>query len=589
MGAASSQPGLEQEEDEVGVGSPGLSPSKSQLGASRHGGPPPQQRSWGKSRSMGNMSQKTDDTCMVQVKVMPLMQSKSGGDAKSYKISSLGAVLQGGMAPEIRDVAREFEKQTTQSLDRIFVDDRRAQQLLVSYVGDDFYVVPAPELFSRHTGACRILGDKNQRTTEYALQVGDFLRIGSVGLVVSEMHTGEGQSMVLSEGDLAYLREDVGEIWDDFFATDEAATAADEAAGKPSPSRSPRLPQCYMCFDDEDSTDNPLVAPCLCKGGTRYVHLECLQKWQAAAGEEKDCVVSTAEIRNTCKVCKSRYKTHVRATDGRLLPLMVHQLPPPYICFLIVTRHETAEELFNTQFQLSFAEQKQVVIGRSRNCDMVLDYRTVSTQHATVTFKKGAFVFRDLNSSNGSMLNLRRPLKLPWNQWIRIRYGRSIVALKAKRSWVRRKLSALGGSSRALDVSSRSGSDASTPREASPGGHLRLLQSLCTVELSPRLHSPQGEGGDSRFLSFHSDTMSPSMGGGARAGGSAEELDESEDPEVRPKPRPGNFASQGRSQSLNPASMMRRHASQEAPMRRGPSFTVPPSPLEESDASQLST
>jgi hypothetical protein len=52
-------------------------------------------------------------------------------------------------------------------------------------------------------------------------------------------------------------------------------------------SRSPRLPQCYMCFDDEDTTDNPLVAPCLCKGGTRYVHLECLQKWQAAAGEEK--------------------------------------------------------------------------------------------------------------------------------------------------------------------------------------------------------------------------------------------------------------------------------------------------------------
>jgi hypothetical protein len=65
--------------------------------------------------------------------------------------------------------------------------------------------------------------------------VGDFLRIGSVGLVVSEMHTGEGQSMVLSEGDLAYLREDVGEIWDDFFATDEAATAADEAVGKASP------------------------------------------------------------------------------------------------------------------------------------------------------------------------------------------------------------------------------------------------------------------------------------------------------------------------------------------------------------------
>lgn len=62
----------------------------------------------------------------------------------------------------------------------------------------------------------------------------------------------------------------------------------------------------------------------------------------------------------------------------------------------------------------------------------MLDYRTVSTQHASVSFKKGVFVFRDLNSSNGSMLNLRRPLKLPYNHWVRVRYGRSIVALKVR-------------------------------------------------------------------------------------------------------------------------------------------------------------
>jgi len=95
-----------------------------------------------------------------------------------------------------------------------------------------------------------------------------------------------------------------------------------------------------MCFDDEDSTENPLVAPCLCKGGTRYVHLSCLQKWQASAADDKleNCVATSAERKSACKVCKSRYKTHVRTSDGRLLPLMVHQLPPPFICFLVVTK-----------------------------------------------------------------------------------------------------------------------------------------------------------------------------------------------------------------------------------------------------------
>lgn len=136
-------------------------------------------------------------------------------------------------------------------------------------------------------------------------------------------------------------------------------------------SRSTLPVQCYICFDDEDTLENPLTAPCRCKGGTRYVHLKCLQRWQCSAAEDKVCVVSTAEEKNVCKVCKSRYKTHVKVKDGRILPLMVHQLPPPFICFLVVTRHETAEELFNTQFQVSFAESKQIMIGRSRQCDMV--------------------------------------------------------------------------------------------------------------------------------------------------------------------------------------------------------------------------
>jgi hypothetical protein len=49
-------------------------------------------------------------------------------------------------------------------------------------------------------------------------------------------------------------------------------------------------------------------------------------------------VTSSADEKHVCKVCKVRYKTHVRTKDGRMLPLMVHQLPPPYICFLVVTR-----------------------------------------------------------------------------------------------------------------------------------------------------------------------------------------------------------------------------------------------------------
>jgi hypothetical protein len=57
-------------------------------------------------------------------------------------------------------------------------------------------------------------------------------------------------------------------------------------------------------------------------------------------GPPQVVVSSSADEKHVCKVCKSRYKTHVRTRDGRMLPLMVHQLPPPYICFLVVTRYD---------------------------------------------------------------------------------------------------------------------------------------------------------------------------------------------------------------------------------------------------------
>jgi hypothetical protein len=559
---------------------------------------------------------RVDESSSVSVKITPLVQSKAEREAQTFRINPTGALFQGGMPAEVRDIAGEYEKQTMSTVPRIFVEDRRAQQLLVTHVGGHYYVTPSPEFFSRHTGVCRVLGDKNVRSSDYHLQVGDFLRIGSVGLVVSEINTGSGDVRTITENDLAYLREDVAAIREDLFSKAEAATAAEEAAEK-SPGRSPRVTQCYMCFDDEDTEENPLVAPCLCKGGTRYVHVECLQKWQCAAADDKVCVVSTAEEKNICKVCKSRYKTHVRVKDGRIVPLMVHQLPAPYICFLVVTRHETAEDLFNTQFQISFSDQRQIVIGRSRNCDMVLDYRTVSTQHATVTYRKGAFYFRDLSSSNGSMINVRRPMKLPYGQWVRLRFGRSIVALKAKRSWIRSKLSN-GGSQRQLESQlSRSGSgvgvgvgpggspDDKQTRPAGMEEQMELLHRLSAVGSSPRLVH---QGSRFPFTSFMSEGGIASPAGQSRPptldaqgrtltvmsslGGSGSDLEDSGGP--RRKARPATMTSLGQGEPMLNSSTLFDAAFGGArgggdDGRRHPSFRVLPSPIDEdSRLSQLS-
>jgi len=122
------------------------------------------------------------------------------------------------------------------------------------------------------------------------------------------------------------------------------------------------------------------------------------------------------------------------------------------VSLLVATKHEMAQRLFNTRFQLSFSTllkpdgtngTRPLLLGRSSGSDMVLDYRTVSARHASIRFKNGQFVFTDAGSSNGSYLYLRRPLELCPSQSVQFRLGRSMISMKVVNKWNRRLLRAV--------------------------------------------------------------------------------------------------------------------------------------------------
>lgn len=113
--------------------------------------------------------------------------------------------------------------------------------------------------------------------------------------------------------------------------------------------------------------------------------------------------------------------------------------PGPYISLVVVTRHDTSPGLFNTKFRLNFGPNANrpeeegptdLTIGRSSLCNMVLDYRTVSTVHAKLMFRNGEFFVQDSHSSNGTMVYLQGPLPLVNSQTVRLRMGRSTLALQ---------------------------------------------------------------------------------------------------------------------------------------------------------------
>ncbi|DAZ95239.1 TPA: hypothetical protein N0F65_003474 [Lagenidium giganteum] len=372
------------------------------------------------------------------------------------------------------------------------LNDTRATTLAIKY--DDsigkFVCGSSIERFSGHTGVCRVLGSKKYPIIPHSLQVGDLMRIGSVGLVVCEMNRTDREETqeALTEEEYQFLKEhylslplqqtfhppeernevdgkkeqfragetsDEGESEEDHRAGDHG-NQHDDGEPESDDNRSPTGVSgmrgkrfCYICYDsEEDSDQNPLVAPCHCKGDTKYVHLECLQRWNnnldadGTNPNQKVCAVTNTDGLDVCSICKATYLTSVRLDDGRVISLLAKKLPPPYVTFAVVTQHETRNRstaLTNTRFQLSFANlpknQQVLTIGRPTTNNMTLRYRTVSQLHAKIKYQDNQFHLYDAASSNGSMLFLSKPLELDWNKTMHVKIGRTILTLKAKKRW----------------------------------------------------------------------------------------------------------------------------------------------------------
>lgn len=148
----------------------------------------------------------------VEVRVYPCNNSQSSNSKKrftSFTIKPEGVVIQGSNRARNSsvDLGAEYAMHVGRKLQCYELSDTRACQLLVTTHGKSFWVVPAPEAFSRHSGTCRLLGDRKHPPASHTLQVGDFLRVGSVGVVVIETHDGV-ENRVLSEEKIQKIMKD---------------------------------------------------------------------------------------------------------------------------------------------------------------------------------------------------------------------------------------------------------------------------------------------------------------------------------------------------------------------------------------------
>ncbi len=236
--------------------------------------------------------------------------------------------------------------------------DSRAHKLFVTYC-QGWHIIPFPEVFSRHAGTCYVVGDRNTQGVPFQIKVGDCFRLGSVGLVVSEMKIeGEDEQRIdaktlqfLKDEALAFdTNEDLALLASDEMQDDtrlerestidgESMIASPEKMLTASPSMNTKKDPaededtfimnqgltngekyiCYMCYETHNTAEDPLIAPCDCRGDTRFLHVQCLQRWyhSSSHGSHAQVIRTTGNGAPACKICGAAYKTNFRRHDGR--------------------------------------------------------------------------------------------------------------------------------------------------------------------------------------------------------------------------------------------------------------------------------
>ena len=213
-----------------------------------------------------------------------------------------------------------------------------------------WHAIPSPEVFSRHSGTCVILGDRTAVNPPYKIKLGDCFRLGSVGVVVSEIRYKDEDEQRLDSKMLQYLKDEALtlEVGDELatLAVDEGDQYHDENGPINDTEKENESvldtnsvksvdPNgggigggekfiCYMCYETHDTQEDPLVAPCECKGDTRYLHVQCLQKWyqSSVCGPQSQVIRTTGNGAPACKICGTAYKTAFKRADGKRANLL---------------------------------------------------------------------------------------------------------------------------------------------------------------------------------------------------------------------------------------------------------------------------
>eukprot|EP00929_Paragymnodinium_shiwhaense_P100071 TRINITY_DN6210_c0_g1_i2.p1 TRINITY_DN6210_c0_g1~~TRINITY_DN6210_c0_g1_i2.p1 ORF type:complete len:364 (+),score=48.16 TRINITY_DN6210_c0_g1_i2:90-1181(+) len=178
---------------------------------------------------------------------------------------------------------------------------------------------------------------------------------------------------------------------------------------------------CRICLEEGACEENgPLVKACKCTGSVACVHAGCLRTWISTRLGLHDDVSSFVYRQTSCELCKTPYPMKVDDEPLVELPTM----SSPFVALDVSDRRQSAVHV------LPMNGDHPHGIGRTNVCAVRVYEASISRCHATIRHTSdGEFMLADNNSKFGTLLAVRRPIRLDVDSFNSFQVGNTVVTL----------------------------------------------------------------------------------------------------------------------------------------------------------------
>ena len=201
---------------------------------------------------------------------------------------------------------------------------------------------------------------------------------------------------------------------------------------------------CRICFEDESIS--PLINPCQCKGDIKYIHLTCLKKWiktkifKQTINKEKFIIYSYEKI--FCEICKTEIPDLIKKEDNQIYEIWNFNDDIPfknYIIFQINRKinksYDNNNNEINTIYIINLIKNKNISIGRSVYCDIIIKNLSISRIHCNLKLdaSDNKIYINDNNSKYGTVVLLQSDFMEIYEEPLFLQFDKFLISLNVNK------------------------------------------------------------------------------------------------------------------------------------------------------------